>query len=275
MLKNFLIQPLYLGLMLCLVVQACAWLWQVKFQNTDIIDICWSLMIVVCGLIYYMSSEVIGFHSAIILTIPVLWYSRLTWHLILRFNLQHEDGRYKALRAHWRKSGAHVAQAKFFLFFLFQGFLAWLFSYPAYIISNLQESFSIFDLIGLVILLISFIGVTVSDRQLAHYKKNPANKGTVCTVGLWRYSRHPNYFFEWLHWFSYPLFGLSAANFFTLDGIILIASPFLMLLFLLKLTGIPFNEEQNIRSKGSRYQEYQRVTNMFFLGKPKPLEELS
>ena len=258
---------------LCLTLQLISWLWQVRTKNTDIVDITWSVLIVLCGIVYFLTSQGNSFHSYLIILVPILWYSRLAWHLISRYQVDHEDGRYQALRQHWSNNGNASLQTKLLLFFVFQAALAWLFSYPAYIVTNLNQEPSIFDSIGIALILVSFVGVALSDWQLSQFKKNNKNKNAVCDIGFWRYSRHPNYFFEWLHWFAYPVFGFSSASWMSLNMLILFAAPLVMLVFLLKLTGIPFNEQQNIRSKGDAYRKYQKITNKFFLGKPKSLED--
>lgn len=246
--------------LLCVAGQFIAWLWQAHTKNTDIVDITWALLIVICGLVYVGLAEGSGFHRYIVLLIPIGWYARLAWHLIDRYQVEHEDGRYQQLRAHWSDN----TQAKLFGFFMFQALLAFAFSYPVSIIVSTSHSFDMFDGVGIAIAILSFIGVTLSDYQLRQFKRRKDSKGKVCNIGLWRYSRHPNYFFEWTHWFAYPLIGWHAEQ-----GWLLFIYPILMLLFLLKLTGIPFNEEQNIRSKGDAYREYQKQTNKFFLGQKK------
>lgn len=246
--------------LLCFIGQLIAWAWQFHTKNTDIVDITWALLIVLSGLIYVAMAEGSGFHRYIVLLIPIAWYARLSWHLIDRYKVEHEDGRYQQLRAHWSEN----TQSKLFVFFMFQAVLAFAFSYPVSIIVSSSHSFDVFDGIGIVIAALSFIGVTLSDYQLRQFKRRKDTKGKVCNIGLWRYSRHPNYFFEWTHWFAYPLIGWHAEQ-----GWLLWIYPVLMLLFLLKLTGIPFNEQQNIRSKGDAYREYQRKTNKFFLGPTK------
>lgn len=246
--------------LLCFIGQLIAWAWQFHTKNTDIVDITWALLIVLSGLIYVAMAEGSGFHRYIVLLIPIAWYARLSWHLIDRYQVEHEDGRYQQLRAHWSEN----TQAKLFVFFMFQAVLAFAFSYPVSIIVSSSHSFDVFDGIGIGIAVLSFIGVTLSDYQLRQFKRRKDTKGKVCNIGLWRYSRHPNYFFEWTHWFAYPLIGWHAEQ-----GWLLWLYPVLMLLFLLKLTGIPFNEQQNIRSKGDAYREYQRQTNKFFLGPTK------
>ena len=122
-----------------------------------------------------------------------------------------------------------------------------------------------FDMAAIGIFAISLIGESIGDRQLAAFRKLADNRGKDCRVGLWRYSRHPNYFFEWLHWFAYPLLaaGLGELAWMTLIG------PGLMLLFLLKITGIPPTEKRALQSRGEQYREYQRTTSAFVPWFPK------
>lgn len=247
---------------LCVGGQLLAWLWQVKTKNTDIVDITWALLVVLCGLVYVFMSSGNHFHRYVALLIPIAWYARLAWHLIDRYSIDHEDGRYQQLRAHWSEH----TQLKFLGFFLFQALLAFIFSYPVYIITASKHAWDIWDLLGIIIAIVSFAGVTLADYQLRQFKRQPDTKGKVCNIGLWRYSRHPNYFFEWTHWFAYPLIGWH-----TEQAWLLAIYPILMLIFLLKLTGIPFNEQQNIRSKGDAYRQYQKRTNKFFLGPTKSI----
>ena len=107
-------------------------------------------------------------------------------------------------------------------------------------------------------------GEALADRPLEWFKKDPKNRGRVCQVGLWRYSRHPNYFFEWLAWMAFALFALPSPL-----GFLSLACPALMLWFLLKVTGIPATEAQALRSKGEAYREYQQSTSAFFPWRPK------
>ena len=106
--------------------------------------------------------------------------------------------------------------------------------------------------------LIGLIGESTADAQLAAFKRNPANKGGVCDAGLWRYSRHPNYFFEWLIWIAYAVFALASPY-----GWIALAMPVLMLHFLINVTGLKATEEQALRTKGERYRLYQARTSGF------------
>ena len=115
-----------------LLTQVLAWLWQKKNQHADIADIVWSGMIVVNGLVIFTLANGDIFHRAIILLIPVAWYLRLFWHLVERYDLSKEDGRYAYLRSYWENN----TQAKFFLFFIGQGMIISLFSFPAWELAN-------------------------------------------------------------------------------------------------------------------------------------------
>lgn len=243
-----------------LTAQILAWWWQKRHQHADIVDVVWSGMIVVNGLILFTLASGDWFHSSVVLLIPVAWYLRLFLHLVSRYDLSKEDGRYAYLRNYWKVN----TQKKFFLFFIGQGLIISLFSFPAWVLANYQGAFGLWDIVALLIIVISYIGVWLSDRQLHHFKENPGNSNQVCDQGLWKYSRHPNYFFEWTHWFAYPLLLLGSELIW-----VIALFPFMMLLFLLKLTGIPFNEQQNLRSKGEAYRQYQKRTNKFFIGPPK------
>ena len=241
-------------------MQSLAWLWQYKTKNADIVDVTWAFSMVVCSIFYYSSlfpSKNAGF---LMLIFPGLWYLRLSWHLVSRYNQNHEDNRYKYLRKHWHTK----TQLKFLAFFLIQAFLAWLFVLPAYWLLDVQFAIKANIVLAFIIGSISLIGVTISDRQLLVFKRNKDNKNKVCDQGLWKYSRHPNYFFEWLHWFVYPILLLDSQYFYWA-----LVYPFLMLYFLLKLTGIPFAEQQSLINRGDVYRDYQNKTNKFFLWKPK------
>ena len=117
------------------------------------------------------------------------------------------------------------------------------------------------DLAGALLAVGALVGEGIADRQLAAWRHDPANRGVTCRAGLWRYSRHPNYFFEWVHWWAYVLIG--AGVWWTLLG------PALMLVFLFRLTGIPYTEQQALKSRGEDYKRYQQTTSVFFPWFPK------
>ncbi|HSS65063.1 MAG TPA: DUF1295 domain-containing protein, partial [Gammaproteobacteria bacterium] len=112
------------------------------------------------------------------------------------------------------------------------------------------------------------IGESIADAQLSRFRRDPRNRGKVCRTGLWRYSRHPNYFFEWLHWWAYALIGLGSPHWWVpLTGLAVVY------VFLTRVTGIPFTEQQSLRSRGDAYRRYRETTNAFFPWPPATKQE--
>jgi steroid 5-alpha reductase family enzyme len=166
-----------------------------------------------------------------------------------------EEGRYKQLRKEWSPN----PERKFFFFFQFQAISNVLLAVPFFVITfNTNREISPYEYAGVGLWLISVLGEAVADAQLAAFKKAPENKGKVCDIGLWGYSRHPNYFFEWLMWVSYFLFALASPYWY-----LAMISPVIILYLLLKVTGIPATEQQSLRSKGEAFKKYQQKTNVF------------
>jgi steroid 5-alpha reductase family enzyme len=184
-----------------------------------------------------------------------LWGVRLGVHLVRRVAAEPEDGRYRYLRAHW-----HDDQRKFFAFFMAQALLTGLLSLPFFAAAqNPDASFWPWKIAAIAIWIVSVGGEAIADRELAAFRADDAHRGTTCRVGLWRYSRHPNYFFEWTHWFAYVALSIGAGSLVWLAA----AGPVLMLVSLCWITGIPFVEAQALRSRGEEYRAYQRTTSAF------------
>ena len=178
-----------------------------------------------------------------------------------RVRSMEEDGRYVEMHQKW---GDRV-QSRMFRFYQFQALGAVLFALPMLLAGYNDQPLGWLDLIGVLVFIISIVGESIADRQLHHFRNTPDNKGKVCQIGLWKYSRHPNYFFEWMHWWAYFLLGLGATW-----GLLNLAFPMLMLFFILFVTGIPPTERQALKSRGKAYREYQRRTNAFFPWFTKP-----
>ena len=121
---------------------------------------------------------------------------------------------------------------------------------------------------GVAIWLVSVIGESIADRQLARFRADPVNRGRTCRQGLWRYSRHPNYFFEWLHWFAYVCLAMGSPL-----AWLAWSGPVVMYLFLRWISGIPYTETQALRSRGEDYRAYQRSTPMLFPWFPRRLKQ--
>lgn len=239
------------------IVMILIWLWAVKINNAGIVDIFWAYNFPVIAIIYYFLGEGFEQRKFIILLMVCVWGIRLGSYLFVRVlgHIKEEDGRYKQLRAEW----APKENAKFFWFFQMQAFSNVFLSIPfLFACVNPSAQFTLLETAGTVLWLVAISGEALADRQLQVFKKNIANKGKVCNVGLWNYSRHPNYFFEWMIWVSYFIFACSSPY-----GWISIICPVSMLYLLFKVTGIPMTEEQSIRSKGEAYKKYQQTTSAF------------
>lgn len=254
--NQLLLLPL-LGLVAASLVMILVWFWAKKINNAGIVDIFWSYNFPVIAIIYFLSGEGFYARKLIVLIMVCVWGVRLGTYLAVRVlsHIKEEDGRYKQLRSEW----APIANTKFFWFFQMQAFSNVFLSIPFLIASiNPSPELSFLEKAGAILWLLSISGEAIADRQLQVFKKTPDNKGKVCDVGLWKYSRHPNYFFEWMIWVSYFIFALSSPY-----GWVSIICPLCILYLLFKVTGIPMTEEQALRSKGEAYKEYQRTTSVF------------
>jgi steroid 5-alpha reductase family enzyme len=165
-----------------------------------------------------------------------------------------------------RKSFGNKAPLAFFIFFQMQALFVVLFLAPMIAAMSIGGPIGWREIFAAVIWLIAMRGEAMADHQLAQFKADPDNKGKVCKEGLWRYSRHPNYFFEWVHWFAYLAIGATLA---TSIGYAALAGPVVMGVFLLFVTGIPYTEMRAVQSKGEAYRQYQRETSAFIPWFPK------
>ena len=247
---------LLVALLAVTAAMSLLWVWQLKSKRADWVDAAWAASIGLLAIFYAVVGDGSVEKRILVALIAATWSLRLARHLAVRLaSHDDEDGRYQSMREHF----GGKANAFFFVFFLGQALIAWLFAFPAWVVANDPSGqLSVWVILGVAIWLISLAGESIADRQLAAFRNDPSNRGKVCQVGLWRYSRHPNYFFEWLHWFSYPLIALGAPN-----QWITWLGPVLMLLFLYRLTGIPYTEKQSLKSRGEAYREYQRTTSAF------------
>jgi steroid 5-alpha reductase family enzyme len=149
--------------------------------------------------------------------------------------------------------------------FQVQGLLAFLLALPLWVLAGAElAQWRVQDALALALWILAMVGESRADQQLKRWRRSPAGRGRTCRQGLWKYSRHPNYFFEWLHWSVYPLVGIGLPG-----GAWLWLAPLAMWFLITKVTGIPPTEEQSLRSRGDDYREYQRTTNAFFPGPPR------
>lgn len=246
------------------LVMFALWLLQMRTRDAGVVDVGWAACLGAAAAFCGFTGEGDAVRRAIIGAMGATWGFRLAVHLLLdRVIRGPEDGRYQMMREMFGKRVNPV----FLLFFLAQAVLVVILSAPFLLAArDAWPSPSLLDLLGPSIWLVGLIGETIADRQLSRFKSDGTNRGRVCDVGLWRYSRHPNYFFEWLMWIGYATVAAGSPA-----GWLGWTAPAIMLVFVLKLTGIPPTEARAVKTRGEAYRQYQRTTSAFIPWFPKRL----
>ncbi len=249
------------GLVTTLVFFTLVWLLSLGLRKASVVDAFWGIGFIVLSSFYAAFGGNLGKAKVqVVLALVSLWGIRLSAYLTWRNWGQPEDYRYAEMRKHW---GERFWWVSLFTVFLFQGFLLWILGMPLYfLLTNQLTGWSGLDLAGLAVFALGFAFETVADWQLASFKRNPANSGKLMKDGLWRYSRHPNYFGEALVWWG--LFLLAASN----GGWWAIVSPLLMNFLLLRVSGVALLE-RGMLERHPEYAEYARRTNAFLPWAPK------
>lgn len=194
------------------------------------------------------------FPRQILVTLLIFtWATRLTLYITIRNWGKGEDHRYQDLRKKWGKFASILS---FFLIFIFQGTLILIISYEVILINtSIFTSLSLFDFSGFIIWIFGFIYENIADIQLFNFLKNPSNKGHILKSGLWRYSRHPNYFGEILMWWGLFIIAVQLPY-----GVTALVSPLTISFLILFVSGIPLAEKQ--MEKNSEFVEYKKITPM-------------
>ena len=252
---------IFVGWFCMAVVMGLLWIMQRRSGNAGIVDVAWGMGVgLLAAFFAFGSPDGDVTRRILIATLTMIWAIRLSGYVLWRVLSMPEDGRYQTLQQNW----GPAAQAKMFRFYQFQAFGSLLFALPMLVASQNAARLGLWDYVGCGIWLIAVVGEIVADRQLARFRVDSANKGAVCRTGLWKYSRHPNYFFEWLHWWAYVGFAVGV-NW----GWTTILAPLAMLYFITRVTGIPPTEAQALKSRGDAYREYQCMTSAFFPWPPR------
>ncbi len=249
------------GAVLVLAVMFTAWIVHLRRHDAGIVDVAWSANLAFLAILYGAIGSGLAERRLVVALLGGIAGMRLAVHIHIRGHGKPEDGRYQTLRRQWDGDVA----LKFLFFFLFQGLLDLVLAIPFLLAAvNPAPRIAPLEWAGVAIWMVAITGEASADRVLERFQADPANAGKACRVGLWRYSRHPNYFFEWLVWIAYAVFALASPL-----GWIALACPALMLYFLLRVTGIPATEAQALKSRGDDYREYQRTTSAFVPWRPK------
>ncbi len=238
------------------VLMLLLWLIHLRTGNAAIVDAGWAGGLALLGALYALLGGGYWLRSAMIGTMSAIWGLRLAIYLLTTRIIGHpEEGRYQELRRQWKTS----IRFKFLLFYEFQALLCVVLAVPFLTAArNPDPGIHLLEVAAAVLWVLAMAGEAFADAQLSRFKSEPSNKGRTCQVGLWRYSRHPNYFFEWLIWVAFALFALASPG-----GFWGLLSPVLILYFVLRVTGIPATEAQAIRTRGEEYRRYQRTTSAF------------
>ena len=235
-------------------VMCLGWLWQRRRHNAGVADVLWAMLLVSgAWLLAAVGAGALTARVSLAL-LGGLWGMRLARHLARRVRGEPEDGRYQALRARWRG-----AQGRWFAFFQMQAVSIPLFALPFVAVAANAHLRPPWLAAGALIGLLGVLGESLADRQLARFRAAPGHRGRTCRAGLWRYSRHPNYFFEWLHWFAYVAWSVGSPY-----APLAWLGPLTMYVFLRFLSGVPWTEQQAVRTRGADYLDYQRSTSPFF-----------
>jgi len=228
---------------------------QRRTRNAGYVDVVWAAGMGAAALFYAVVGQGALLPRVLVAVLGGAWALRLSLFLLHRVRGEAEDGRYRYLREYWQDD-----QRKFFAFFMVQAGFTALFSLPFLVAAaNPDATLDGWMIAGVLVFVGSLAGEALADRQLAQHRADSSQRGRACRRGLWRYSRHPNYFFEWLHWFAWVLLSIHSP----LPWLALLG-PLLMGASLIWITGIPFTEAQSLRSRGEDYRRYQQETSMFF-----------
>jgi steroid 5-alpha reductase family enzyme len=250
-----------IGLSIIMSMMVALWLVSLALKNSSIVDIFWGAGFVLAAWVYYaLTPDGLPARKLLIALLVTIWGMRLSLYILWRNRGKGEDFRYQV----WRKeAGSAWWWRSFFKVFLLQGILMWVISAPLLAAQFFPgpNKLSVVDFLGVFIWMVGFFFEAVGDMQLARFKSNPANKGKVMDRGVWRYTRHPNYFGDSSQWWGYYLISAAAGGWWT------ILSPILMTLFLLRVSGVTLLEKTLSTRPG--YEEYIRRTSPFIPWFPK------
>jgi steroid 5-alpha reductase family enzyme len=233
------------------------WRLSVLLDNYSLVDVTWALSFAPVAVWFALSGSGWPVRRLAVAAVVAAWSLRLGVYLWTRVAGHHprEDARYAVLRQKW---AANPPRA-FLWFFLAQALLVWLLMLPVFLTANRAVTrFETLEVAGLALWFVALVGEGVADAQLARFKQTNTDSVAVCDAGLWRYSRHPNYFFQSLLWWGLFLMALPAPW-----GWTAIVAPLAMLHFLLNVTGIPLTEKLALEKRGDVYAAYQRRTSAF------------
>ncbi len=250
--------PLLLALLLILGLAVAAWAFSLVSKDVSFVDSLWSLFFVAAAVVYAWPPATLNAKGVLVLALVSIWAVRLSVYITARNWGTEEDFRYQKIRAN-NEPGFELKSL--FIVFGLQGLLAWFISMPLLWALTDTSALGVLDVVAALLWLIGFVFEAGGDFQLSRFKSDPANEGRVMDKGLWRYTRHPNYFGDFCIWWAFFLFAVGGGGWFT------ILSPLLMSVLLLRVSGVALLEK-TITERRPKYADYIQSTNAFFPGRP-------
>jgi steroid 5-alpha reductase family enzyme len=246
-------------------IMSVAWVVQKVSRQTGWIDVCWTLGTGLAGIFLALFANAPGeFPSrrqVLAAAMAALWSGRLGWHLLNRTLRRGDDPRYRAMLAGWGQDG----QRKLFWHAQIQAVIGWLLADCFMIAANNPAPlFRLLDFPAIGLFFLAIAGEALADMQMQHFRAAAGHEQKVCDLGLWRWSRHPNYFFEWLFWLTLPILAIGEGY---PQGWLALFAPLCMYWLLVHVSGIPPLETHLAQSRGEAFADYRRRTSRFF---PRP-----
>jgi steroid 5-alpha reductase family enzyme len=255
------LQTYLLALALILGIGVVAWAVSVAIRNVAFVDSLWSLFFLVAALVFATAAWPLSARGLLVTVLVAIWALRLSIYITARNWGEPEDYRYQKIRAN---NEPGFAFKSLYIVFGLQGVLAWFVAMPLVPAIMNPGEIGVLEMVAAALWLTGFVFEAGGDYQLAKFKREPSNRGRVLNTGLWRFTRHPNYFGDFCVWWAFYLFAVAAGGWWT------VLSPILMSLLLLKVSGVALLEK-TISKRRPEYADYIRRTNAFFPGVPKAL----
>lgn len=242
-----------------LLLGLAAWCVATLRRNAGLVDVCWSLFFLLAAVVYLADTAPVSARAMLLVALVSVWSLRLAAYLTRRNWSAPEDRRYQAIRA--RNEPGFVWKSVYLVFGL-QALLAWLISAPLAGAIAGHAAFGALDAAGTALVISGLVVEAAADAQLARFKADPDNAGRVLDRGLWRYTRHPNYFGECCVWWGFYLLAAGAGHWWT------VFAPLIMTLLLLRISGVALLE-RDIAERRPAYRDYVARTNAFIPGPPR------
>ena len=248
-----------LGLAASSAMASLVWAASIPLRDVSIVDSAWGFLVLAPALVAAALAPEAGPRAPLVLGLAAAWALRLALYITWRHRGQPEDHRYQAIRA---RNQPHFAWKSLYLVFLLQALLASVVALPLSAAVSSRAPWSVLDAVGVALFALGLTVETMADAQLARFKADPAHRGQVMTQGLWRYSRHPNYFGEFCVWWGAWAMAAAAGAWWT------VVAPLLMTVLLLKVSGVTLLEK-DIGERRPAYRAYIQRTPAFFPWRPR------